>query len=43
MKLTLKWMSFSGPKSVAFDYCTSKASGGRLSVEDLRGTDGLVE
>ena len=21
VKLTLKWMSFSGPKSVAFDYC----------------------
>ena len=43
VKLTLKWMSFSGPKSVVFDYCTSKASGGRLSVEDLRVTDGLVE
>ena len=43
VKLTLKWMSFSGPKSVVFYYCTSKASGGRLSVEDLRVTDGLVE
>lgn len=43
VKLTLKWMSFSGPKSVVFDYCTSKASGGRLNVEDLRVTDGLVE
>ena len=43
VNLTLKWMSFSGPKSVVFDYCTSKASGGRLSVEDLRVTDGLVE
>ena len=43
VKLTLKWMSFSGPKSVVFDYCTSKRSDGRLSVEDLRVTDGLVE
>ena len=43
VKLALKWMSFSGPKSVVFDYCTSKALGGRLSVEDLRVTDGLVE
>ena len=43
VKLTLKWTSFSGPKSVVFDYCTSKASGGRLSVEDLRVTDGLVD
>ena len=43
VKLTLKWMSFSGPKSVVFDYCTSKASGGRLSVEDLRVVDELVE
>ncbi len=43
VKLTLKWMSFTGPKSVVFDYCTSQSSGGRLSVEDLRITDGLVE
>ena len=43
VKLTLKWMSFSGPKSVVFDYCTSKASGGRLSVEDLRIVDRLVK
>lgn len=43
VKLVLKWMSFSGPKSVVFDYCTSKRSDGRLSVEDLRVTDGLVE
>ena len=43
VKLTLKWMSFSGPKSVEFDYCTSRASGGRLNVEDLSVTEGLVE
>ena len=43
VKLILKWMSFSGPKSVVFDYCTSKASGGRLSVEDLRIVDELLE
>ena len=43
VKLVLKWMSFSGPKSVVFDYCTSKASNGRLSVEDLRIVDRLVE
>lgn len=43
VKLTLKWMSFSGPKSVVFDYCTRKSTDGRLSVEDLRVTDGLVE
>ena len=26
VKLKLKWISFSGPKSVEFDYCTSKSS-----------------
>ena len=31
------------PKSVGFDYCTSRASGGRLNVEDLSVTEGLVE
>ena len=43
VKLTLKWMSFSGPKSVEFDYCTSRASGGRLNVDNLSVTEGLVE
>ncbi len=27
VKLKLKWNSYSGPKSVEFDYCTSKAAG----------------
>ncbi|MDE5692497.1 MAG: NigD-like protein, partial [Duncaniella sp.] len=27
VKLNLKWTSFTGPKSVKFDYCTDKSSG----------------
>ena len=27
VKLNLKWTSFTGPKSVEFDYCTDKSSG----------------
>ena len=43
VKLKLKWISFSGPKSVEFDYCTSKSSGGLISVDDLRVVDDLIE
>ena len=42
VKLKLRWMSFSGPKSVEFDYCTSKSSGGLISVDDLRVVDELL-
>lgn len=39
VKLTLKWQSFSGEKSVQFDYCTHKASSaGGDSAPDVRST-----
>ena len=43
VNLKLRWMSFSGPKSVEFDYCTSKSLGGLISVDDLRVVDDLLE
>lgn len=36
VKLKLKWKSFSGDKSVEFDYCTRKATPGKSSIGDER-------
>lgn len=36
VKLKLKWKSFSGDKSVEFDYCTRKATSGKSTIGDER-------
>lgn len=36
VKLKLKWKSFSGDKSVEFDYCTRKATPGKSAIGDER-------
>lgn len=36
VKLKLKWKSFSGDKSVEFDYCTRKSTSGKSSVAEAR-------
>lgn len=35
VKLKLRWKAYSGNKSVEFDFCSRKATGGELPTEDL--------